>query len=139
TDALDDGQLVVQGAGGRTRLAAAPPVNRTTMAPGSWPPSPVFRQLLSARARGKQGRERDARQACPDAPKPVGRWHRAGAFRRWLLLALVLSQTTVAIHFMSAVLPYHGQQPLGMDILGLFGILFSWGSPGFLASGLWII
>ena len=32
---------------------------------------------------------------------------------------------------MSAVLPYHGQQPLEIAILVLFAILFAWVSVGF--------
>ena len=40
-------------------------------------------------------------------------------------------QTWLATMLMSAVLPYHGQEPLELAILVLFAILFTWVSLGF--------
>ena len=66
------------------------------------------------------------------APTPQrGRWHRAATLRRVVLLVLVLAQTVLATDFMTAVLPYHGTQPLELAILALFAILFCWVSAGF--------
>jgi membrane glycosyltransferase len=69
-----------------------------------------------------------------DVPQPPPRhrtWHRAAAVRRIALLALVIAQTVFATDYMSAVLPYHGRQPLEVGILALFAILFLWVSAGF--------
>jgi len=112
----DGAPLAVQDAHGRVRLMTTPPLNRAPMAPGAWPPV-AFRR----RAAGEG----------PDSPDPRGRWHGAATLRRMVLLALVLAQTAVATWFMSAVLPYHGQQPLEIGILGLFAVLFCWVSAGF--------
>jgi membrane glycosyltransferase len=112
----DGAPLAAQDAQGRTRLVTTPPLNRASMAPCAWPPV-AFRR----RAPEERG----------DSPDPRGRWHGAAALRRTTLLALVVAQTAVAAWFMSAVLPYHGHQPLEIAILGLFGVLFCWVSAGF--------
>ena len=58
------------------------------------------------------------------------RW--AAAVRRALLALLVLAQTGgFAYGMATSVLPYHGEQPLELAILGLSAILFAWVSLGF--------
>jgi len=103
------------GAGGTMRLEMAPPVNRTPMAPRGWPPRNIFSSFGDDEKRSDR--------------KPV--WHRAGALRRVLLLALVLFQTALAAWSLTAVLPHHGTQPLEIAILALFVVLFAWISAGF--------
>jgi membrane glycosyltransferase len=96
--------------------AMMPPLRRTPMAPSGWP----LRSAFSVP--GKAVFRRDARPCF---------WHRAGTVRRSLLLALVLIQTVLATWSMTAVLPYHGSQPLEIALLALFVLLFAWISAGF--------
>lgn len=95
-----------------TRLVTAPEVERVSMVPQSW--------------RGR---------ASNDVSLPGGnarkRWYHVANRRRIVLLALTLAQSWLATTLMSAVLPYHGQQPLELAILTLFAILFTWISLGF--------
>ena len=106
------------------RLVSAPPIQRTPMAPEPWRIGawlPFF------------GRRRRASDL-DDVPQPPPRhrtWHRAAAVRRIALLALVIAQTVLATDYMSAVLPYHGRQPIELGVLALFAILFLWVSAGF--------
>jgi len=105
---------------GRVRLAAAPPLARSSMAPRAWPGSTRPRR-----------RHEPALDSC-DGPHRRGAWSHAAARRRLALVALVAAQTWLACDFMSrGVLPYHGQQPLELAILVLFAILFAWISAGF--------
>jgi membrane glycosyltransferase len=130
-------QALVRDRQGRLRLNTALPLNRTSMIPRRWPPK--FWQVRSERRRSQHDRRAESRSAWrrsqhdrrADAPDPLGRWHRAGAVRRIVLGLLVLGQTVVATDFMTAVLPYHGTQPLEIAILVLFAILFCWVSAGF--------
>ena len=58
------------------------------------------------------------------------RW--TAAVRRALLAVLVLAQTGgFAYGMATSVLPYHGEQPLELAMLGLSAILFAWVSLGF--------
>ena len=117
---------------GRARLATAPGVRRTPMAPSTQlaPLSArAWNALRSAgRRRGpeKPGRDPELRDRAP-AVRP---WRLVGALRRTVLLLLVLGQMAAAAYFMTAVLPYHGDRPLELAILGLFTILFGWVSVG---------
>src|SRR5262245_57221380 len=106
-----------------SRLVSTPPLNRRSMAPAFWPPGPVFRLF---RALNKRGSPPDEERPSCESPEARARWHRAGASRRALLLSLMLVQTAAAVHFMIAVLPYHGGQPIEMVILLLFALLFFW-------------
>jgi len=107
------------------------------MAPRPWPLGPTWWPLPAVWRRLTQGRgsshiaERNGADARQNAPKPCGQWHRAGSFRRIVLLALVLVQTGLATALMSTALPYHGKQPLEITLLILFVILFGWVSVGF--------
>ncbi|MDR3414841.1 MAG: glucans biosynthesis glucosyltransferase MdoH, partial [Nevskia sp.] len=67
----------------------------------------------------------------PDAPDPLGRWHRTALLRRLVLFGLALLQTVIATYYMTAVLPYHGRHLLEVAILVLYAILFGWVSMGF--------
>jgi membrane glycosyltransferase len=115
-------QALVRDAHGRLRLNTGPALNRSTMIPRRWPPK--FWQVRAAWCRSHPDRRADA----PDAG---GLWHRAGVIRRTVLGLLVLAQTVFATDFMTAVLPYHGTQPLEILILLLFAVLFCWVSAGF--------
>ena len=107
------------------------------MMPRRWPPK--FSRVRSlwrrspgerrAESRSVWRRSRVERRA--ESPDPLERWHGAGAVRRTVLGLLVLAQTIFATDFMTAVLPYHGTQPLEIAILVLFAILFCWVSLGF--------
>lgn len=96
--------------------AMVPPLRRTPMAPSGWPLRSAFTLL------GKAVSRRSARPYF---------WRRDGTARRSLLLSLVLVQTVLAAWSMTAVLPYHGSQPLEIAILALFVLLFAWISAGF--------
>jgi len=113
---------LIRNSRGRMRLNTAPPLNRTSMSPRRWPPK--FWQVASSWATPRRDRR-------ADSPDPRGSWHRTAAIRRSVLGLLVLAQTAFATDFMSAVLPYHGRQPLEIAILVLFAILFCWVSAGF--------
>jgi membrane glycosyltransferase len=133
----NSGSLITEDLQGGVRLAATPPVNRTPMAPEAWPPNLAFRLFRSVKNRVIPARWRsvsqktDADDIHPDSPEPHSRWQSVATFRWFLLLGLVLAQTSVATYFMTAVLPYHGRQPLEIAILALFAILFGWISIGF--------
>lgn len=132
----DAGSLLTEDLQGGVRLNTTPAVNRTPMAPESWPPNPAFRllRLLNNRIvqhRGQIRRGKGQGDTRPDTPDPRRSWHRVGTFRRALLLGLVLAQTAAATYYMTGVLPYHGGQPLEIAILSLFAILFGWISTGF--------
>ncbi len=90
------------------RKIAAPPLNRTSMAPrigdGDVP---------------------------SDSPDPRGHWQASGVARRLVLLALTITQTAIATDFLATVLPYSGRHALELGILVLFAILFFWISAGF--------
>ena len=103
------------------RVISAPPIQRTPMAPEPWRLGAIF-PLLRRRKRATDG---------ADGPPRHRPWHRAAAVRRIVLLALVIAQTVFATDYMSAVLPYHGRQPLELGILALFAILILWVSAGF--------
>jgi membrane glycosyltransferase len=107
------------------RLLSAPPLQRTSMAPEPWRIGALF-GWLHRRREQEPGPADD-----PALQTKNRRWHRAAAVRRIVLLALVIAQTVLATDFMTAVLPYHGRQPLEVGILALFAILFLWVSAGF--------
>ena len=120
---------------GRARLETTPPLNRASMAPQAWP-RVWWRRLVSDRDREGTGHEAWASRhagaerevASPETPRRFVHV----AFRRRLALAtLTIAQTWVATDSMTAVLPYHGRQPLEIAILVLFAILFGWISVGF--------
>ena len=122
----------------RLRIVTTPPLNRSSMVPQPWAKGWLARLLrpwgrdLIVPGASRQRLAEDApsnRDASDDHRK--GAWHRAGLRRRVVLLALVIIQTVVATEFMSAVLPYHGGQPLETLLLVLFAILFGWVSAGF--------
>ena len=122
---------------GRARLVTTPPLARASMAPPTWTRGWLARCLHPWRGphivgggRRASDRRREARPP-PESPDPQGAWHRAGLTRRITLLMLVIAQTVVATEFMTAVLPYHGRQPLEIVLLVLFAILFGWVSAGF--------
>ena len=75
---------------------------------------------------------RDFRGHDPESPGAARKpWYHVANRRRVLLLSLVIGLTWLATSLMSAVLPYHGQQPLEFAILVLFAILFTWVALGF--------
>jgi membrane glycosyltransferase len=116
-------------ADGAMPLLLGPPLSRTPMAPRGWPAPPKVRRVQRSKARRSGGSAgRASRAAGPDARALA--W--TAAVRRTVFLVLVLVQTGAFAYFMTArALPYHGQQPLELVILGLSTILFAWVSLGF--------
>lgn len=96
---------------------STPPLKRASMAPRE----PVFGQ------RGKPC----VTASTTHSSESRGAWHRAGAMRRSVLLALIMAQTALASYFMTGVLPYNGGEPLEIALLALFAVLFAWVSAGF--------
>jgi membrane glycosyltransferase len=121
----------------RFRLVTTPPLNRSSMVPQPWTRGWLARLLrpwggdLILRVASRQRLAEDPTERDGSRDAQLGDWHRAGMRRRVVLLALVIIQTVVATEFMSAVLPYHGGQPLETLLLVLFAILFGWVSAGF--------
>jgi membrane glycosyltransferase len=128
---------LVRDAVGRERLVTSPPVARSSMVARRWSRGFLWRWLpwsaASRRTANAAQRSSSASggESLPDSPDPRGRWHRAAAFRRLVIVGLVVSQTYIAANFMSAVLPYHGRQILEVAILVFFTVLFGWISAGF--------
>ncbi|WP_106477244.1 glucans biosynthesis glucosyltransferase MdoH [Phytohalomonas tamaricis] len=115
---------------GRACLKSMPPIARTSMAPRPWTTSPLKRVIKGVRLRlGLQ----KAWTRKSTAPKPPGRprWQKVGMIRRYILLLLVISQSVMAVGYMTSVLPYQGQQPLELAVIILFALLFAWVSAGF--------
>ncbi len=125
----------------RLRLVTTPPLNRSSMVPQAWAKGWLARVLrpwgdkhivphASRNRHGASEQSAEHTDASETETEAVD-WHRAGLRRRLVLLALVIMQTVVATEFMTAVLPYHGGQPLETLLLILFAILFGWVSAGF--------
>ncbi|HEY2630348.1 MAG TPA: glucans biosynthesis glucosyltransferase MdoH [Usitatibacter sp.] len=111
----DAAQLTTAVAGhpGYPRLAATPPLNRSSMAPHDW---------LEPK------KEADAK-ASPRASPAA--WARDATSRRFGLTGLVILQSIVATYAMSDILPYKGAQLLEVVVLAVFAVLFAWISAGF--------
>lgn len=106
-------RIVGRDAKGASRLLTAPPIHRSSMAPHAWP----LRRLGWPFGR---------------RVKPIGQQRpHVGTPRRVMLGVLTLTQTLLATGSMTAVLPYHGTQPLEIVVLILFAVLFAWVSAGF--------
>jgi membrane glycosyltransferase len=123
----DAAPVVATDVQGRVRLVTTPPINRCSMAPKSWPPK--FRLWPSGDDDGHLISRREGEGGAMPASRDP--WYAAAALRRTTLLTLLLAQTYVATAAMTAVLPYHGRQPLEIGIIVLFAILFAWVSAGF--------
>lgn len=131
-------EIVTNDTHGHPRIVTTPPLNRITMAPGPWPPSPLkdafhfLKNHLTPSANKLLRRKQTLNNAnALDTPDPRGYWYLAGAWRRIILLGLVLGQTALGTYFMTMVLPYHGTQAMEIAILALFAILCAWVSAGF--------
>ncbi|MGE8363731.1 glucans biosynthesis glucosyltransferase MdoH [Cupriavidus sp.] len=124
--------LVQRRADGTLHIDTGPAPERASMVPRAWPPHIVtgFLRNLGRRVLGRPPVP-ETWDTLHDGPDAEGKWHPAGAHRRWVLLGLVAGQTALATYFMTKVLPYHGTDPLEIAILALFAILFSWVSAGF--------
>lgn len=119
---------------GRVRIATAPPLRRTSMAPEPLSNNPLkrFAHWLSGRFTGRRGRMTSRKESESDVPPlPRYSWKWVGRRRRLALTALVIVQTYVASYYMSAVLPYHGTRPLELAALVIYAVLFAWISFGF--------
>jgi membrane glycosyltransferase len=125
----------------RTRLVTTPPLHRASMTPLPWANNPFKRLLLALKRRlgGRRGLQPGAEIGAPSARKVP--WRYAARLRRSLLLLLILGQTWVATYFMTAVLPYHGQNKLEIAILAIYAILFTWVGTGFWTAlmGFWVL
>jgi len=123
----------------RLRLVTTPPLNRSSMVPQAWAKGWLARVLrpwsgkliVPHRSRRRDENPEDSTEQTDVSGAEIVDWQPAGLRRRLVLLALVIMQTVVATEFMSAVLPYHGGQPLETLLLVLFAILFGWVSAGF--------
>ncbi|WP_430869653.1 glucans biosynthesis glucosyltransferase MdoH [Cupriavidus basilensis] len=124
--------LVQRRADGTVHIDTGPAPERASMVPRAWPPHIVsgFLRNLGRRVLGRPPAP-ETWDTLHDGPDAEGKWHPAGAHRRWVLLGLVTGQTALATYFMTKVLPYHGTDGLEIAILALFAILFSWVSAGF--------
>ncbi|KJK21966.1 glucosyltransferase MdoH [Burkholderiaceae bacterium 16] len=124
--------LVQRRADGTVHIDTGPAPERASMVPRAWPPHIVtgFLRNLGRRVLGRPPVP-ETWDTLHDGPDAEGKWHPAGAHRRWVLLGLVAGQTALATYFMTKVLPYHGTDPLEIAVLALFAILFSWVSAGF--------
>ena len=147
-DALSEGDLLTVDAQGRTNIRTMPAITRSQMLPEPWRTNPVVRiwhRLL--------GRKQEARQVPDEEADAHAHWRKVGAFRRFILLVLMLLQTGIATWYMKAVLPYQGWSLVDLgevwdqgllesarqvlpyvlqtSILLLFATLFCWVSAGF--------
>ncbi|MDT0496780.1 glucans biosynthesis glucosyltransferase MdoH [Algiphilus sp. W345] len=128
---------------GRFRLITTPPLSRASMRPEALSRNLFVRFGRSLRSR-LLGKRRRLAVGETDAPKPETKlpaWAVTGTIRRLLLLCLVIGQTIYGTYFMTAVLPYHGQDALELTILILYAILFAWVSAGFWTAlmGFWAL
>ncbi len=117
---------------GQPRLPTTPPLTRASMRPTPWNHNPLRR--LAAWLRGRLTGQRGRMQSrAPERSVAAHRrpWRSAGRVRRLALIGLIVAQTVVATHYMSAILPYRGQHPLEIAILSLYAVLFAWISAGF--------
>jgi membrane glycosyltransferase len=131
----------------RVCITSTPPIVRTRMVPEPWHTNVL--ELSWWRLLHKKNRT-------VETPPPLvdrSGWRKVAAFRRTVLLVLMLVQTVIATWHMKSVLPYQGwalidlqevfQQPLQesarqilpyvvqTSILALFALLFCWVSVGF--------
>ncbi|TLX53449.1 glucans biosynthesis glucosyltransferase MdoH [Stutzerimonas nosocomialis] len=148
-EALDQGQLLMTDHQGRVCIRSTPPIVRSPMVPDPWQTNPLVRGW-----RKLFGRQRPEEKPAGEADAKA-HWRTVAAFRRFVLVALMLTQTGVATWYMKAVLPYQGWalMDLNLDeirqqgvlatitqvlpyavqtsILLLFALLFCWVSVGF--------
>ena len=145
-DLLDSDAIGVD-AGQRVCLKATPPVRRTRMLPEPWMTNPLvrgWRKLFGAPPK---------RLRPPAEADEYAHWRTVGAWRRMILLILMLAQTVVATWYMKQVLPYQGWGMVDLQevfqqgwlasirqvlpyvvqtsILLLFALLCCWVSAGF--------
>ncbi|MDN0114504.1 glucans biosynthesis glucosyltransferase MdoH [Yersinia intermedia] len=147
-DALVRGKQLEPDCEGRTVISAMPPIKRTSMAPQAWRTNPVGRFWDSLLGRSTVSRAQTHEQALAEK-----KWRSVGSLRRYILLILIVLQTTIATSYMKTILPYQGwalidpfeiwQQNwqvsvmqllpylLQTGILILFAVLFCWVSAGF--------
>lgn len=147
---LREKQLLVEDAAGRTAIKAMRSIKRTSMFPEKWNTNPVRRMWDRLSGKSKQPQHQFNNKQDAQADK---RWRRAGAIRRWILLVLMLVQTSIATWYMKTILPYQGWDLIDLfsltgkpvmqyvmellpyvlqfGILILFAILFCWVSAGF--------
>ncbi|CND87806.1 glucans biosynthesis glucosyltransferase MdoH [Yersinia nurmii] len=147
-DALQDGKKLSVDAEGRTVIRATPPIVRSRMFPEAWRTNPVARFWDSL-----LGRTTVSRSTTPEQADAERKWRAVGSIRRYILLVLILVQTSIATVYMKSILPYQGwalidpieiwnqnwQQSvmqllpylLQTGILILFAVLFCWVSAGF--------
>ncbi|HTH95544.1 MAG TPA: glucans biosynthesis glucosyltransferase MdoH [Rhodocyclaceae bacterium] len=114
----------------------APPLNRRSMVPRPWGTLNPFKRLVerieAANRRFESGEQApDERLKSDSRSNRLNNWQRSGRTRRYMLLTLMLAQTTAATWLMQEVLPYHGDKPLEMCTLAVFALLFCWVSSGF--------
>lgn len=147
---LVERKLLQEDRQGQALLRLAPPITRCKVLPEPWQTNPLIRfwQALCGRTR-----HRSPASESGDSGDKQAHWRKAAAWRRLVLVILMVGQTSVAIWYMKEILPYQGwalvdlnevlQQGwseslrqvlpyvLQTSILFLFAILFCWISTGF--------
>jgi membrane glycosyltransferase len=134
----------VQDRHGHPRLLTTPPLSRASMRPSPWAVNPFKRlaRWIAVKLRGRRQVRIVSRSEKPVGPAAIkSYWRRAARGRRGILLALVIAQTVLATHLMTAILPYHGTHWLELAILVLYAILFTWVGSGFWTAlmGFWVL
>lgn len=74
------------------------------------------------------------------APRSRMRWRLIANLRRFILTAIVLTQTVFATEVMRQVLPYKGGNWVEIGLIALFALMFTWISVGFWMgmTGFWL-
>lgn len=115
---------------GRAQLLTLPRIKRLPMGPKPWTTGIVARLVKGVQLRrGKVTQWQSRREEAPRPARP--RWRMVGSIRRWILLALIIAQSALAVSYMSTILPQHGSTALELANMIFFAILFAWVSSGF--------
>ncbi|MEY4475335.1 MAG: hypothetical protein RL248_1102, partial [Pseudomonadota bacterium] len=94
-DALVGKRLLARDDEGRTVIHATPPIKRTSMAPQPWRTNPVGRFWDSILGRTLVSRAQTREQTLAEK-----KWRSVGSLRRYILLVLIILQTTIATSYM---------------------------------------
>ena len=119
---------------------AMPEIKRLSMVPNSVERNPLTRLWGRLRGKANKGKRRGSAAPVPIL-ETVRDWRKTAAFRRLVLAALILIQTTVATWSLSNTFPYPSLKTTELAILLVFAVLFSWISLGFWSAvaGFWML
>ncbi len=102
-EVLKGENVLGQDSEGRTVIHAVPPIKRTSMAPQAWRTNPVGRFWDRLRGQTPVLPAETHEQAVAEK-----KWRSVGSLRRYILLILIVLQTTIATRYMKTILPYQG-------------------------------